>query len=121
MAPVVERMFGGFPDAFVQQRRERWHHEVHRFTLKTDERYRYLSGPFSGYLEISPEMFAARTHFSPSIAKPLFETKTAITEMIAELFRILYPDVATRVVTAETLKRHGFDPEAVGPDPDDYW
>ncbi len=102
-------------------RDEQWHREVHRFTLQTDERYRHLSGPFSGYLEIPPEMLAVRDRSSPSITKPLSATQHAITDMLLELLAALYPDAANHVVGADDLRRHGFDPAAPGPDPDDYW
>lgn len=121
IAPPVPDCMAARMAEFGISRSDHWHREVYRFTLETDHRYRYLSGPFSGYLEIPPEMLAVRDRFSPAIAKPLAEARNAITVMVLELLVALHPGAAQRVVTQDELRVRGFDPAVPGPDPDDYW
>lgn len=102
-------------------RDDHWHREIHRFALETEDRYRHLADPFAGYLEIPAEMLAVRDRFSPPIAKPLASARDAITAMVLELLVVLYPHAAERVISADELRHHGFDPAVPGPDPDDYW
>jgi hypothetical protein len=96
-----------------------WHRAFHRLALRTDERYRYFDGPFSGYLEIPPEIVAARARWS-SLNPPVYEFQMAVSAFILDLMRALYPEAAAREVTTDQLRSCGFDPALAGPDPDDY-
>jgi hypothetical protein len=102
------------------QRDEDWHRTIHAFTQSAERDSRYLSGPFAGYLEMPPEMAAVYDHFAASIAAPLTAAGAAISSMLAVLFVVLYPEAANRVISADDLVAHGFDPRAAAPDPGDY-
>jgi hypothetical protein len=101
-------------------RDEDWHRTIHAFTESAERDSRDLSGPFAGYLEMPSELAAVYDHFAASIAAPLTAAGTAITNMLASLFAVLYPEAANRVVSPHDLVAHGFDPRATAPDPGDY-
>jgi hypothetical protein len=97
-----------------------WHRSIHAFIQSAERDSRYLSGPFARYLEMPPAMAAVYDHFSASIAAPLTAAGVAISNMLAALFAVLYPEAANRVISIHDLVAHGFDPRAVAPDPGDY-
>ena len=96
------------------------HRTIHTFTQSAERDSRHLSGPFDGYLEAPPELFAVYDQFAASIASPLTAARDAISKMLAALFVVLYPEAANRVISTHDLVAHGFDPRAIPPDPHNY-
>jgi hypothetical protein len=121
MKPWFDRAHPSMPEKLRARDRRQWHHGVHRFVLRVEEDYRYLSHPLSGYLETPPEIRAIAARFSRDIAEPVRQTQLSIRRMTDDLLRVLYPTAAQRVLTEDDLRAQGFDPSLPGPDPDDYW
>jgi hypothetical protein len=97
-----------------------WHAPVHRFVVIADERSRSLGSPFDGYIEMPQAIGAAWSRFAPAIDAAVQSLRVAVDTMLVELLAALYPDAAGRVVTADELRAHGFDPDARAPDPLDH-
>ncbi|MDQ3722810.1 MAG: hypothetical protein M3376_07050 [Actinomycetota bacterium] len=105
----------------VRWQAESWAKDIHRFVVRTDQKLRGISGPFSGFVEIDPTLYAARSRFASVIAAPLSDAQAQWRTMILELFEALFPEVADKTIDRKELVEHGFDESKSAPDVDGYW
>ena len=80
-----------------------------------------LTGPFSGQLEATAPMLAARRHVGEPPEDAVSAARSACLAATIELMRCLYPAAASRSVTREQIRAAGFDHDAPAPDPWDYF
>ena len=66
------------------------------------------------------DSFAFGERYGHGIGEPLALARSRIDDMLIELLAMLYPEAATREVSADRLRAAGFDPDAPAPDELDY-
>lgn len=109
---------GGMPESMA----DRWSDDVHRFVLTTEEKnFRFMGGPFSGYLEAPPSLSLVRRRYGAGLTRCITDLHNETKRMLVELLAALYPHAAKRTVSEADVRAQGFDPSALAPDPDDYW